>query len=95
MDTMNTSEKSLVNNKKYEYLIILEGILVGLAAGAVVSLYRYLLAVIFDFALSLYKLADSVPKAVVMFIILIILGIAAGLMVKKRASYFRQRYPSG
>lgn len=83
MDTMNTSEKSLVNNKKYEYLIILEGILVGLAAGAVVSLYRYLLAVIFDFALSLYKLADSVPKAVVMFIILIILGIAAGLMVKK------------
>ncbi len=80
---MNSLEKSLTNNKKYEYLIILEGITVGLIAGVVVSLYRYLLAVIFDFALVMYAKVNSVPKAALMFIILIILGIIAGLMVKK------------
>ncbi|MCD8089383.1 MAG: chloride channel protein, partial [Clostridiales bacterium] len=67
----------------YEYLVIFEGIIVGLAAGAVVSLYRYLLAVIFDFALKLYSAVDSIPKGILMFAVLIVLGIIAGLMVKK------------
>ncbi|MCD7777576.1 MAG: ClC family H(+)/Cl(-) exchange transporter [Clostridiales bacterium] len=80
---MDTEERALLNKNKYEYLIIPEGIIIGIIAGVIVSLYRYLLAVIFDFSVSCYSKVDSVFKAVVMFAVFIVLGAAVGLMVKR------------
>ncbi|MCC8015490.1 MAG: ClC family H(+)/Cl(-) exchange transporter [Eubacterium sp.] len=79
---INSTEKALANNGKYRYFAIFEGILVGLIGGLVVSLYRYLLAFLFNMSKGLYARVDTVPKMCLMFAVLIVLGLIAGWMVK-------------
>ena len=79
---MNSTEKSIIENENYKYFIIFEGILVGAVGGLVVSVYRYLLAVIFDFSMDMYSRVNTFSEIAVMFCILAALGVVSGALVK-------------
>ncbi len=79
---MNKTEKMLAETDSYRYTIIFEGIFVGLIGGLIVSIYRLLLAKIFDFSQNMYSSVNSLPKALIMFSALTALGCITGLMVK-------------
>ena len=79
---MNSTERSIIQNENYKYFIIFEGILVGALGGLVVTLYRYLLSVIFDFSTEMYSRVNTILEITVMFLVLIVCGVISGLMVK-------------
>lgn len=80
---INSTEKALADNSKYEYFAIFEGILIGLAAGLVVSLYRFLLAFIFEKSSAFYAGVNSFSEGCFMFAVLVMLGLITGWMVMK------------
>lgn len=78
MDMMKKTLDALVENPKYYLRLSVEGILIGLVAGIVVSLYRFLLT---SSESLLYSILDFIQGNVFMIAIWFIFLIAMGLIV--------------
>ncbi len=76
---------SLSHGKNSNYLLILQGILVGITAGLVVSLYRFLLSHAESFAHFFYGSAKSRPILILpIFLVLIFAGLLVGFLTNRQ-----------
>lgn len=83
MKMMNKTYGAVLKDPKYYTRLIIEGILIGLASGFIVSLYRFALTNsenIFFSILSFIK--EDLLLTILWFVILVVMGIITGILMK-------------